>query len=282
MDKVIFVVLDGLNAKTAHNHMGFLEHLVEKGIMAAYTVKSELPAQSRPLYEVLQSGVPSSENGITSNRTVRRSKELSVFEIAKDNKLKTGAAAYFWVSELYNQAPFQVMEDRIQLDTDSLIEHGIFYHEDHYPDSHQIADGDYLIRKKATDYTLIHSMNIDDAGHKFGADSKEYVQAAVRVDAELSQYIWRWMNEGFQIVVTSDHGMNDYRTHNGVSDEDWLVPLYLFSDKLIMKDFRKEGAIVPQLEIAPFLCKLLDIPAGERMRPIQSILMKRGSDDAAK
>ena len=69
-----------------------------------------------------------------------------------------------------------------------------------------------MIRKKATDYTLIHSMNIDDAGHKFGADSKEYVQAAVRVDAELSQYIWRWMSEGYQIVVTSDHGMNDYHT----------------------------------------------------------------------
>jgi predicted AlkP superfamily pyrophosphatase or phosphodiesterase len=170
--------------------MGFLEHLVEKGIMAAYTVKSEMPAQSRPLYEVLQTGVPAAENGITSNRTVRRSKERSVFEIAKENGLKTGAASYYWVSELYNHAPFQVMEDRIQLDTNSLIEQGIFYHEDHYPDSHLNSYGDYLIRKKATDYTLINSMNIDDAGHKFGADSKEYVQAAVRVDAELSQYIW--------------------------------------------------------------------------------------------
>jgi predicted AlkP superfamily pyrophosphatase or phosphodiesterase len=281
VDKVIFVVLDGLNAKTAHNHMGFLEHLVEKGIMAAYTIKSEMPAQSRPLYEVLQTGVPAAENGITSNRTVRRSKEQSVFEIAKDNGLKTGAAAYFWVSELYNRAPFQMMEDRIQLDTNALIEHGIFYHEDHYPDSHLIADGDYLIRKKATDYTLIHSMNIDDAGHKFGADSKEYVQAAVRVDAELSQYIWRWMSEGYQIVVTSDHGMNDYHTHNGISDEDRLVPLYLFSDKVIVKDFRKEEAVVPQLEIAPFLCNLLGIPAGDRMQAVQGIFMKRGSGDAA-
>ena len=264
VNKVIFIVLDGLNAGTAHRHMGFLEHLVEKGKMAAYTVKSEMPAQSRPLYEVLQTGVPTLENGITSNATVRRSKEKSVFEIAKDSGLKTGAASYFWVSELYNRAPFHVMEDRIQLDADAIIENGIFYYEDHYPDSHLVADGEYLIRQKGTDYTLIHSMNIDDAGHKYGADSKEYVQAAVRVDAILSQFIWNWMNDGYQIVVTSDHGMNGYYTHNGVSNEDRLVPLYLFSDKVVIKDFRKEQIIVPQLEMAPLLCTLLGVPAGKK------------------
>jgi hypothetical protein len=75
--------------------------------------------------------------------------------------------------------------------------------------------------------------------------------------------------------------MNDYHTHNGISDEDRLVPLYLFSDKVIVKDFRKEEAVVPQLEIAPFLCNLLGIPAGDRMQAVQGILMKRGSGDAA-
>lgn len=276
MNKVIFIVLDGLNARTAHSHMGFLEHLVEKGKMAAYTVKSEMPAQSRPLYEVLQTGVPTLENGITSNTTVRRSKEKSVFEIAKDSGLKTGAASYFWVSELYNRAPFHVMEDRIQLDSDAIIENGIFYYEDHYPDSHLVADGAYLISQKGTDYTLIHSMNIDDAGHKYGADSKEYVQAAVRMDAILSQYIWIWMKEGYQIVVTADHGMNEHYTHNGVSNEDRLVPLYLFSDKVVIKDFRKDYVVVPQLEMAPLLCNLLGVAVGEKMRTLQTISMRGG------
>jgi hypothetical protein len=55
----------------------------------------------------------------------------------------------------------------------------------------------------------------------------------------------------------------------------------LFSDKVIVKDFRKEEAVVPQLEIAPFLCNLLGIPAGDRMQAVQGILMKRGSGDAA-
>ena len=50
---------------------------------------------------------------------------------------------------------------------------------------------------------------------------------------------------------------------------------------MIIKDFRKEGAIVPQLEIAPFLCKLLGIPAGDRMQAIQGIIMKRGSGDVS-
>lgn len=277
MNKVIFIVLDGLNARTAHSHMGFLEHLVEKGKMAAYTVQAELPAQSRPLYEVLQTGVPAEENGITSNGTVRRSKEQSVFAIAQEQGLKTGAAAYYWVSELYNRAPFDLQEDRIQLDSPALIENGIFYYEDHYPDSHLIGDGEYLIRQKGTDYTLIHSMNIDDAGHKYGSNSKEYVQAAVRVDAILSQYIWQWMRDGYQIVVTADHGMNEYQTHNGVLDEDRLVPLYVFSDKVESKDFRQEGRLMPQLEMAPFLCSLLDVPPSEKMIPVRSIIWKAGA-----
>lgn len=88
------------------------------------------------------------------------------------------------------------------------------------------------------------------------------------------------MNEGYQIVVTSDHGMNDFHTHNGILDEDRLVPLYLFSDKVIIQDFRKEGAAVPQLEMAPLLCNLLGVPAGGRMQLIQGILMERGSSDA--
>ncbi len=274
MNNVIFIVLDGLNARTARDHMGFLEHLVEKKIMAAYTVKSELPAQSRPLYEVLQTGVAAYENGITSNSTSRLSKEVSVFQLARNQQLKTAAASYHWVSELYNRSPFNPMTDRIQLNTNQTIENGFFYFEDHYPDSHLISDGAYLIEQTNANYTLIHSMNIDDAGHRYGSDSKEYVQAAVRVDSILSQYIWQWMKKGYQIVVTADHGMNHFHTHNGTSDSDQLVPLYIFSDKVAVGDYRLETSPVPQLEMAPFLCELLAIPKSDKMITVQSIKWK--------
>lgn len=269
MNKVILIVLDGLNAKTAHTYMGFLEHLIENNQCAAYTVKAELPAQSRPLYEVIQTGVPSYLNGIVSNATVKRSKEVSVFQLAKEAGLKTGAASYHWVSELYNKAPFNPMTDRIQLDTTHLIQQGLFYFEDEYPDNHLIADGAYLINEKQTDYTLIHSMNIDDVGHKFGSQSKEYVQTAVKMDAILANYLMNWLTKGYQVVVTADHGMNDYCTHNGVTDEERNVPLYLFSDKVMTGDYRK--TVVPQLQLAPLLCHLLEIEKSAAMQELTFI-----------
>ncbi|SEL07946.1 Type I phosphodiesterase / nucleotide pyrophosphatase [Carnobacterium iners] len=269
MNKVILVVLDGLNAKTAHTYMGFLEHLIENNQCAAYRMNAELPAQSRPLYEVIQTGVPSYLNGIVSNGTVRRSKETSVFQLAKAAGLKTGAASYHWVSELYNKAPFNPMTDRIQLDTDQAIENGLFYYEDHYPDSHLIADGAYLINEKQTDYILIHSMNIDDIGHKFGSQSKEYVQAAVRMDALLANYLMDWLKKGYQVVVTADHGMNEYCTHNGVTEEERQVPLYIFSDKVTVGDCRE--TLVPQLQLAPLLCYLLAIEKSAAMQDLTFI-----------
>ena len=56
-------------------NMGYLHHLVEKGKAARFKVKSELPSMSRPLYEVLLTGTPAFQNGITSNHVVRLSHE---------------------------------------------------------------------------------------------------------------------------------------------------------------------------------------------------------------
>ena len=43
-----------------------------------------------------------------------------------------------------------MVEDRIQLDTDLPIENGLFYFEDHYPDSHLFAEAAWLIDQKTT------------------------------------------------------------------------------------------------------------------------------------
>jgi len=56
MSKLIFILIDGLRKDTAFAHMGFMEHLLEAGMAARYTVQSELPSLSRPLYEVLMTG----------------------------------------------------------------------------------------------------------------------------------------------------------------------------------------------------------------------------------
>lgn len=262
--KLVFVLLDGLTAKVAKNNMGFLNHLLEQNLASYYTVQSELPAMSRPLYEVLMTGVNSIKNRIVSNDTIELSSSESIFKLCRDAGLKSAASAYYWVSDLYNKIPFDKAIDIIQLDnTDGLIQNGFFYYEDQYPDSHVIAGGNYLIKEKNSDFTLIHTMNIDYAGHLYGVNSKEYLAACIKVDSLLAPRILEWMNMDMDIIVTADHGMNEFGYHNGISKNDRHVPLFIISKSVKPGDY--SNIIIPQIQVAPLICRLLGIEKGKDM-----------------
>jgi phosphoglycerol transferase MdoB-like AlkP superfamily enzyme len=72
-----------------------------------------------------------------------------------------------------------------------------------------------------------------------------------------------WLSEGYQVVVTGDHGMNTFGIHGGTENIQRDTPLYIFSDKVVKGRFEAEP--VSQLNIAPLLCKLLGLSPGEAM-----------------
>lgn len=261
-NRLVVIMIDALRFDTACTHMGYMHHMVEKENAARYKVQSELPAISRPLYDTLLTGTPPHVHGVTNNAVVRLSTQTSVFELARRSGKKTASASYFWVSELYNRAPFNHAEDRIQLDKDLPIENGMFYYEDHYPDSHLFSESKWLINEKEPDFMYIHPMNTDDDGHKYTGDSKEYRNRVLAVDGILSDFIPFCLERGYDVVVTADHGMTSDGNHGGNTDTDREVPLFVFSDKC------KPGVsteVVPQLQIAPLMCRLLEIEPSKEM-----------------
>lgn len=272
-NKLIFIMLDGLRFDTAVNQMGYLHHLVEKGKAARYKVKSELPSLSRPLYEVLLTGTPAYQNGITTNQTVRLSQQESIFHLTKKYGLKNAAAAYYWVSELYNAAPFNRSTERFQFEGHHPIERGIFYWEDHYPDSHLFADANFLLTTHRPDFLYVHSMNIDDDGHKYTADSKQYRDRAIYTDMILAGVLPKWLEAGYQLLITADHGMNDDGQHGGTTHADRDVPLYIVSSKV--KPGIYEDDEIPQLQIAPLACALLSIQPSAAMVPLSIPILKK-------
>jgi predicted AlkP superfamily pyrophosphatase or phosphodiesterase len=155
--------------------------------------------------------------------------------------------------------------DRIQLDPTQPIERGIFYWEDHYPDTHLFADANYLLQTYEPDFLYVHSMNIDDDGHKFTADSKEYRNRAIAVDILLASVLPHWMDAGYQIMITADHGMNDDGQHGGTTSADRDVPLFLISDQVKPGIHEDE---IPQLQIAPLACELLNIRPAAAMQQL--------------
>ena len=268
MGKVILVLSDALRYDVAVAQMGFLGHLVETKQASLYQVQGELPSKSRPIYETVHTGLPSSEHGIVANTIVRLSNKPNIFNLCLQAGKTTAAAAYGWFSELYNRAPYDPIDDREVDDLGLPIQHGRFYMRDEYPDSELFATAAMLVRKFAPDYLLVHPMGMDYQGERHGADSLEYRNNATRQDGVLAPLIVEWLDNGYDILVTGDHGINADRSHGGTTPEVRMVPL--FHIKPDRQGSGNTGQVISQLQIAPTLCRLLGlgIPATMKYPPV--------------
>jgi predicted AlkP superfamily pyrophosphatase or phosphodiesterase len=257
MRKVILILSDALRYDVAKANMGFLGHLVETKQASFYKIIGELPSLSRPMYETIHTGLPSSTHGIVANSMVRLSNKPNVFQAVKDAGKVTAAAAYSWFSELYNRTPYDPIDDK-EVDDESLpIQHGRFYTEDEYPDVELFFIAAHLVRKFSPDYLLLHPMGMDYHGETFGADTKEYRNHATYQDKKLAPLIMEWRELGYTVLVTGDHGINADGNHGGNTPDQRDVPLFV-----IQPDGKGRGdtvETVSHLQIAPTILKLLEV-----------------------
>ena len=263
-NKLVLVLSDGFRYETALICIGFLYYLVESRRASLYKMIGELPTVSRPMYETIHTGLPVSEHGVTSNQVVRRSNVPNVFQAIKEAGRTTAAAAFSWYSELYNRAPYDIIDDREVDDESLLIQHGRFYSNDEYPDIELFAQGVMLMRKYNPDYLLIHPMGVDDAGHHFGADSREYRTKAMRQDVIFANQVFDWKGRDYSVLIAGDHGMNNNGFHNGNTLDEREVPLFLI--QLGIGGKGDMGEVVSQLQLAPTICTLLNIPIPDTMK----------------
>ena len=264
MNNVILILCDALRYDTAVEGMGFLGHLVEIQHASLYKVIGELPGMSRPIYETIHTGLPVSEHGIVANYIDRRSDKPNIFQSTVQAGKMTAAAAYYWFSELYNQAPYDRLEHR-EVDDDSLlIQHGRFYTEDDYPDIELFVTAGMLVRRFQPDYMLVHPMGMDYLGEKHGANSPEYRNQAILQDVYMSALVGEWIERGYNVLVTGDHGMNNDGLHGGTTPEVREVPLFLIRPDHPGVGYSSE--VISQLQIAPTVCSLLEVPIPDTMK----------------
>ncbi len=262
-NKLVFVLLDGLQSTYAKEHLGYLEHLCEKRKAARFEVLGELPSASRPMYETIFTGLPVYKHGIANNGICRLSKYPSIFHLLQAQGRKSMAAAYYWISELYLSAPFDQVNDILQEDKDACIQKGFFYYEDTFPDDHLYSIASNFMEKESYDFVFLHPMNIDDAGHRFGAGSMPYAQAVMNNDRQLSAWIPVWVQKGYSVVIGADHGMSTQGYHGGNSKEQRETAWYVIDDRF--KGGPQEQKLTT-LDIAPMLCQLLGVQTSEMMK----------------
>lgn len=262
--RTIFVLIDGLRDDSAARQLGFLEGLVNRGTGSRWTAEAVLPSVSRPAYESLMTGTTPDRHGITSNEVIRRSQMISVWDIARRAGLRTAAAAYYFFSELYVRAPFDILQDRIaDNDDQALITQGRFYYDGDMPDAEVLCDAEELRRSTDPHFLLIHLNHTDVVGHHYGGESAEYTAYLHHLDAWLARFLPTWLEAGYTIVVSADHGMSVAGHHGGTDSDQRCVPVYVWGTELVAPG--RFPHIVRQEALTAFLCVSLGLAPAPSM-----------------
>lgn len=261
--RVVFVLIDGLAHATAVRMLGFMGGMVETGEALQVRVRSVLPSLSRPCYASIFTGLPPLAHGVWTNDQTARLEVVSIFDLLARTGRTSAVAGYHWMSELFSRGPFDHVRDVEQDGNAEGITHGRFYFNDEYPDQHLFALAERMRVERRPDLLVIHPMGCDHAGHRNGSSSREYAATAAQIDFLLAKFVPRWIADGYHVVVTADHGMDDQGFHGGPDDQVRVTPLYMLGAAL-----RRGGAtdeIVSQTSIAGLLCLLLGLTPAETM-----------------
>jgi hypothetical protein len=221
--RLVVVLADGLRADVAAEAMGYVGALIAAGRATSTRFESGLPSLSRPLYATVLTGQAPVDHGIVTNYQVQGCGE-TFFNTAHHTGAVSVIAAYHWFLELLTGTAFEPVHDR-RLPIPGLnVAGGAWYFEDDYPDSHTFVDAEDLRREHRADLVFIHPMGMDWAGHQHGGESDQYRYAARKLDGILSRFVPMWHGLGYDVILTSDHGMGRDRMHGGTIKVEREVP----------------------------------------------------------
>jgi predicted AlkP superfamily pyrophosphatase or phosphodiesterase len=265
--KVILIILDGLGWRTARTLLGNIEGWVEKGDAAVWKMRATLPSVSGPCYASIHTGVTPQEHGIVDNYKLQRVGVPDIFSEARGAGRTTAAAAHSLFSNYFQRSPFDIYRD-LEVDDESLpIQHARFYTMSGETKANMavpseadlFAQSALMIDRHQPDYLLIHTCTVDSTGHRYGPDSAEMDHVVYVLDGVLGNIVPRWLDQGYEIMITADHGQTQRGHHGGTTDDMRDVAFYYFGDGA-----GPEGnAVLDQLQIAPTVLSRLGVaPAG--------------------
>jgi predicted AlkP superfamily pyrophosphatase or phosphodiesterase len=99
-------------------------------------------------------------------------------------------------------------------------------------------------------------------GHRFGHECQQMDQAIFHLDEKLAQYIHRWRADGYEVIVTADHGQNERGHHGGNSDIERDFALYYFGATKGVD----QAQILDQRQLAPTILTLLGAEIPDTMQ----------------
>ncbi|WP_350335529.1 alkaline phosphatase family protein [Coralliovum pocilloporae] len=267
---VILVIMDGIGYETAIRECGFLEGAVELGWAKRWKMRAALPTISAPLYETLHTGLSPLEHGVVGNEALRPSIKPNVFHSLHDQGFRTAAVAHSYFFTLYNRRFYDPISD-IEVEDESLpIQYARFYSMEGYGKTNPCSPAEIdmcaqvtmLVKKHQPNYLLYHTCAGDTLGHIYTSDSAEYRKQAWHIDNALSRTLPLWLEAGYEVLVTADHGMNTDGHHGGTGSLERDVPFYYFGQG----NTQPEGDVLDQLGVAPTILSRVGAEIPETMK----------------
>jgi hypothetical protein len=262
VDQVVIVLVDGL-AYHASRSMPFLNELRRQG--ADGDCRIGLPSLSLPGRAVMMTGAWQEIHGQATNFNPRPLRVEHLFQAARRKGLRTALAA--------GDGPQTLFEP--------WIDERVVYGRRDPAESHDLVRLEAelrwmgeatrsLLREKRPNLFLLDLTIADEAGHGWGASSRQYQAAAQAVDEEIQRLAPEMDLRRSVLVVTSDHGHTPTGGHGGPEESVLHVPLVMVGGPV------RPGAngTVDQVDLAPTLAALLgiDIPASSQGRPLLEFL----------
>lgn len=267
--KVLLIVIDGQPWRVARRLMGNLEGWVKSADARVWRMRSVLPSTSASCYASIHTGVTPQQHGVLSNDILHRVQQPDIFSEVAKSGLKSGAVAHSFWSHFFQRFPFETVRDLEYDEPDGPIHHGRFHTMSGYGLINQMTPSDLdlfatltmLIERHAIDYGLYHSCTLDSMGHRFGHDCSEMDHACFALDAQLAMFLPRWLEAGYEVAVTADHGQTHRGHHGGAEPDQQDVAFYWFGGGA----GPGEHELLDQLALAPTLLSRMGIKIPDTM-----------------
>ncbi len=236
--RAVLVIVDGLrlDATEQMSHVRTLRQY--GGDMVAVTPQ---PSLSYPTWTTILSGASPDVSGVTTNWFEGAVPVETMLDTALSSGLTVAVSAPEDFVTLY-------AADRAQ---------ATFFREwtKKYMSATYVDEAIALAEATDPSLMVVHLPDTDKAGHDFGGDSDEYVQAARLIDNDIGRLVEALQDDRTLFVIVADHGHVDAGGHGGWEPEVTRVPALFIGPPAALA----RGQI-SQTDIAPTLATFLGVP----------------------
>jgi hypothetical protein len=208
--RVVLVIVDGMRNDTSLG-MRTLQTLREHG--QALTLTASQPSLSFPDWTCILSGAPQRISGVTTNGFKGRVPVETLLDTALSRGTRLVAVGPSVLGSLFG--------------ADRGAGHYFRDYKGQYLSSDLVIHAVRMTESLKPGFLLLHLPDLDEAGHAYGAASKQYAAAAARIDTDLSVLVNALEDGHTTFVIVADHGHTAAGGHGGWEPEVVQVPAVL-------------------------------------------------------